>query len=156
MTVGIQTVPTQIQDAPLHQAENIVGLPANMPQTEVTAPKVMLTQEQVDFLVRQAGDLFPTIKKYWPMIVIVLAAVGQAGNMIGKAVENKDAVPVVEVVKPAKSLTSDQKTTPIVDTKRLDSIEKDVADHKKQMDSLRENQAGTLNLIKSIQKTIGQ
>ena len=93
----------------VHQVEHTVSLPAGMPATNPDLPRVEVTQEQIDFMVGQAGKWLPSLAKYWPVIVMVMGAVGKIGAMIGVAVNPPGIVavpqpePVPAIVKPVET-----------------------------------------------------
>lgn len=147
-------IPPPATVAPLHQVENLVSLPVGMPDTDQTQPKVQLTQDQVDFLVNQAGKMLPSLVKWWPVIVLALSAAGTLGAQINKSI-NPSATPtevpvmVKPVVQPQVSTAKspDDKAKPPVDDK-LKAIN-DRLDHQQS------DQKAILDEILRLQKFVG-
>ncbi len=85
----------------VHQVEHTVSLPAGMPATNPDVPRVEMTQEQIDFLIHNMpGKWLPAMKKWWPVIIMVIGFAGKMGATIDHAMTQLPADPPVN----AKSL----------------------------------------------------
>jgi len=149
---------------PVHHVENTVSLPAGVPETDHDAPKVALTQEQVDFLVDQAGKMWPTLKQYWPTIILVCSIIGTAGGMIQKAINPPapvQQIPVKVEVKPEQAPAQEKIAPPKADAKLKDAgavfdpLKKQVDALEKAIADIRKDQGTMLDPIEQQNRIIG-
>lgn len=59
----------------IHTIENIPSVPPGMPSTDPTLPKVALDENQLAWALKQPGEIMPTIRKYWALLVFLAGAI---------------------------------------------------------------------------------
>lgn len=63
---------------------NLPNLPEGLPKMNDDAPKYLMTDEQIKFMLDAAGALIPSLKQYWPLIVSIMVLIGGLGAGIGR------------------------------------------------------------------------
>lgn len=91
---------------PIHQVENIPTLPPGVPATDTQAPKVALTGEQIAWLRGLAGDLWPTIVKWWPVFALAFG-LGYGGGTVAPPTTVTGNLPAAVKTDDSKKMKSD-------------------------------------------------